>query len=127
VSSRRARTAVAVVAAAALLVGVAHVEATRQASAQERGMRKVVRLIGPLDGTALSGYRRLPGFDCLTYRRGANPFALELCTDAQGRVVEAIDRRTATRHIWSLRFAPGSSDVHVDETRVQRLLQQMGA
>ncbi len=90
-------------------------------------MRHVMALVGPLEGPSLSGYRQLPGMDCLTYRRGTNVFALELCTDGEGRVVEAIDRRTETRHIWSLRFDPGESDVRVDEAQVQRLLRKMGA
>jgi hypothetical protein len=126
-SRRSALIAVAVVVAAALLVGVGRLEARRQVDAQERGMASVQRLIGSLRSPSLSGYRRLPDFDCLTYRRGVNPFALELCVDPAGRVVEAIDRRTTTRHIWSLRFAPGSSDLRVDEREVQRLLYQMGA
>jgi hypothetical protein len=64
------------------------------------------RLIGPLDSSSLSGFRVFPSFDCLTYKRGANVFALELCVDHAGRVVEAIDRRSFDRRIWSLRFDP---------------------
>jgi hypothetical protein len=127
VTSRRVRVVAVVVLAAALLVGVGRLEARRQADAQERGFRSVQRLIGPLDGPSLSGYRRLPGFDCLTYRRGTNPFALELCADPRGRVVEAIDRRTDARHIWSLRFAHGESHVRIDEAQLRRLLRTMGA
>ena len=33
-----------------------------------------------------------PGMDCLLYKRGSNPFALEFCFDGAGRVIEAIDR-----------------------------------
>lgn len=91
------------------------------------GFRIVERLVGPLDSQSLSGYRVLPGFDCLTYRRGTNPFALELCVDPAGRVVEAIDRRTSTRRIWSLRFDPDASTVRVDRVEVDRLLRKMEA
>ena len=115
------------IVAALLVVGVGRLEAQRQADAQERGMRHVETLVGPLAAASLSGYRRLPDFDCLTYRRVANAFALELCMDASGRVVEAIDRRTTHRRIWSLRFRPSESDVRVDEAQVHRLLRKMGA
>src|SRR3712207_7153364 len=43
--------------------------------------------------STLFPYTTLFRSDCLTYRRGANPFALELCMNGQGRVIEAIDRR----------------------------------
>ena len=69
----------------------------------------------------------MPGFDCLVYRRGPNPYALELCVDPAGRVVEAIDRRTVDRKIWSLTFEPASSPVRVGRAVVDRLLQKMGA
>ena len=69
----------------------------------------------------------LPAFDCLVYRRGPNPYALELCVDHTGRVVEAIDRRTVDRKIWSLTFEPASSPVRVDRAEVDRLLARMGA
>jgi hypothetical protein len=127
VTSRRAKAGVAALVCAVLLVAGGRLEAHHQAEVQERGMRSVEALVGPLDAASLSGYRRLAGFDCLTYRRGRNPFALELCMDGKGRVVEAIDRRTSARHIWSLRFAPRASDVLVDEAQVQRLLRKMGA
>jgi hypothetical protein len=92
-----------------------------------RGFHIVQRLIGPLDSKSLSGFRVFPSFDCLTYRRGTNVFALELCVDRTGRVVEAIDRRTFDRRIWSLRFAPSTSSDRVDRAEVDRLLRRMGA
>lgn len=91
------------------------------------GFRIVERLVGPLDSPALSGFRVFPAFDCLTYRRGNNVFALELCVDSTGRVVEAIDRRSYDRRIWSLRFDPSASTVRVNRAEVDRLLRKMGA
>lgn len=110
-----------------LLVGVGRWERSREIHRQAVGLRKVEALIGPLDNATLSGYRRLPGFDCLVYRRGPNPYALELCVDPAGRVVEAIDRRTVDRKIWSLTFEPASSPVHDDRAEVDRLLRKMRA
>jgi hypothetical protein len=121
----------AAVAAAALvlvaLVPLGRWEGGRQASAQVEGMERTRALIGPLDSPTLSGYRVLPGFDCLVYRRGDNPFALELCADAEGRVVETVDRRRFERRIDSLRDDPAASTLLVDRAVVDRLLARMGA
>lgn len=117
----------AAVVVLAALVGVGRWERNREATREVRGFHIVQRLIGPLDSPTLSGFRVFPAFDCLTYRRGANPFALELCVDHEGRVVEAIDRRLETRRIWSLRFDASGSTDRVDVGEVDRLLRKMGA
>jgi hypothetical protein len=116
-----------VIVAAVVLVAVGRWEGRHEAHREVRGFEIVQRLIGPLDSPSLSGFRVLPGFDCLTYRRGTNVFALELCVDGSGRVVEAIDRRTYGRRIWSLQFDPSASTDRVDRTEVDRLLRKMGA
>ncbi|HZT15346.1 MAG TPA: hypothetical protein VFA19_05310 [Gaiellaceae bacterium] len=127
-SARRvALAALAIAVLAAVLVAVGRWEKGREVRREVNGFHVVQRLIGPLDSPTLSGYRVLPGFDCLTYRRGANPFALELCVDRGGRVVEAIDRRTFDRRIWSLQFEPAASTDRVDRAEVDRLLRKMGA
>ena len=100
--ARSVVVALGVIAIAAGLVAVGRWEGSRETAREVRGFHIVQRLIGPLDSSALSGFRVLHGFDCLTYRRGANVFALELCVDRGGRVVEAIDRRSYVRRIWSL-------------------------
>ena len=125
--SWRARSVVLLVVLAAVLVAVGRWEGSREATREMHGFRIVQRLIGPLDSPTLSGFRVFPAFDCLTYRRGANPFALELCVDHAGRVVEAIDRRQVTRRIWSLRFHPSASTDRVDRAEVDRLLRKMEA
>lgn len=125
--ARKALAALVVLALAALLVGIGRFERRHEAQREMAGFRIVERLIGPLDSSRLSGFRVFAAFDCLTYRRGRNVFALELCIDGSGRVVEAIDRRTYDRRIWSLRFDPSASTVRVSRAKVDRLLRRMGA
>ena len=116
--------ALALVLLAAVLVG--RWERHRWIASQVQGMDRVRAAIGPLDSTSLIGYRVLPGFDCLVYRRGSNPYALELCVDGAGRVVQAIDRRR-TRVYYTLQAEPTASTFRVDPRAVDGLLRKMGA
>jgi hypothetical protein len=128
VSWRRASAiALGAVLIIGLLVPIGRWERARAARAEMTGMRRAQRLVGPLDSPSLSGYRVLPGFDCLTYRRGKNPFAVELCFDRSGRLIETIDRRTETRRISSLREDPARATIRVDSGEIQRLLRKMEA
>jgi hypothetical protein len=126
---RRQRLALALAALVVLaaLVAVGRFERSRNAHDQMHGMERIRALIGPLDSPSLSGYRVEPDFDCLTYRRRANQFALELCFDPTGRLVEAIDRRRENRRISSLRSDPTASTVRVDRAQLDRLLRKIGA
>lgn len=123
---RLAAAAVAVVAGLALLVAAGRRERDVRAERQVEGMRAVVEAVGALDDASLHGFRVLPSFDCLVYRRGANPYALELCADDEGRVLEAIDRRGAERRIWSLRDDPAHAELRVDRPRLDELLSRLG-
>ncbi len=114
----------AIVAVALLLAG--RWERSHHAAEETRGMRSVLREIGPLGGSSLSRFRYLPQFQCLLYARGDDVVALELCVDADGRVVEAIDRRRFPPHIWSLREDPTRSSLRVDRALVDRLLLRLG-
>lgn len=109
------------------LVVLGRWERQRWVDRQAHGMEQVEQLVGPLDQPGLVGFRVFSDFDCLIYRRGPNPFALELCVDRTGRVVEAIDRRTVTRHYYSLRADPSASPVRQSRAAVDRLLRKMGA
>jgi hypothetical protein len=113
--------------AVAVLVALGRWERGRDERDEVDGMARIAAVVGPLDGPTLSGYRVSPVADCLTYRRGSNALALELCVDAAGRVVEAIDRRSPDRRIFSLRYDPDASSLRVDRARVDRLLERMGA
>jgi hypothetical protein len=116
----------AAVVGLALLVPLGRWERSRWVSSQVLGMERIRVAIGPLDSAGLIGYRVLPGFDCLVYRGGQNPYALELCVDAAGRVVQAIDRRHG-RTYYSLQAEPTASTFRVDRREVDRLLRKMGA
>ncbi|MFN2468597.1 MAG: hypothetical protein ABR521_10775 [Gaiellaceae bacterium] len=125
--------AIAAVLAFAVLAGVIAVgrwERGRHVREELRGLRQIRQLVGPLDGPTLSAYRIGVAlrFDCLLYRRGGNRFALELCFDGRGRLVEAIDRRdSGDPTIASLREEPDASTIVVDRALVDRLLHRLGA
>ena len=119
------RRAVAAAVVLGVLVAVGLWERDRRADRESSGMRSVLALVGPLDSRDLRGFRIFANFQCLVYERGRNDFALEVCVDARGRVVEAIDRRDGTPEIWSVRDDPSSSEVFVDRAEVNRLLRRM--
>ena len=124
----RKRVAAAVAAAAlvaVLLVAVGRWERSRHADEQNDGIARVRQAVGDLDSPSLAGFRFLARVQCLVYERERNEFALELCVDRDGRVVEAIDRRSGTAKHWSLREEPELADVHVDRAEVVRLLIRM--
>jgi hypothetical protein len=108
------------------LVPVGRWERSRRADEQVRGMAQVLAAVGPLESDRLKAFRYLANFQCLLYQRGANPFALELCVDRRGRLVEAIDRRGGEPAIWSLRDDPTRTTIYLDRREVDTLLHRMG-
>jgi hypothetical protein len=124
--SRRVVIPFAVGAAALLLVVIGRVEERRHAHAENRHIRAIVAAVGALDNPTLDAYRVVSPFECLLYKRGSNPFALEVCVAASGRVVEAIDRRGVEPSVASLREDPGAATLRVDRAAVQRLIRRMG-
>jgi hypothetical protein len=124
--TRRASAAIAIVVAAVALVVIGRWERSRHIDDEVRGLRGVRAAVGPLDSPSLDSYRvSLVPFDCLLYRRGSNRYALELCIDEDGRLVEAFDRRNGF-HVWSLREEPTASTIRVDRQEVDRLLHKLG-
>jgi hypothetical protein len=114
-----------VLGALAVLVAVGAWEREHRADQESAGMRAVLDDVGSLDSEGLRGFRIFVNFQCLVYKQGRNDFALELCIDDQGRVVEAIDRRDGTAEVWSLRDDRSRSNVVVDRAEVNRLLRRM--
>jgi hypothetical protein len=119
--------AAAIVVFLAILVAIGRWEGHRHADSENRGIARIRRAVGPIDSRSLSAFRLLPSFSCLLYTRGGDRFALELCVDGQGRVVEAIDRRSGTPHISSLREDPSAATVRVNRPEVDRLIAKLQA
>jgi len=130
--SGRLRVVVLAVAALALLGGLVAVgrwEAGRHARDENARIARIRALVGPLDRPKPDAYRVNigSGFDCLLWKRNGFPYALELCFTADGRVVEAIDRRAGGPHIASLREDPGRAATRIDPSLARRLLRGLGA
>ncbi len=123
---RVAGSALAVAFLLLALIPIGRWERSERAEDQVRGMAQVRAAVGPLESDTLQAYRYLANFQCLVYERGSNPFALELCVDSKGRLVEAIDRRSGDPEIWSLRDDPTRSTIRLDREAVDRLLHRMG-
>jgi hypothetical protein len=116
-------------AAAVLLLGLVPIgrwERTRHDDRQNDGIERVYTAVGSLESPA-TGFRSLESFQCLIYRRAQTLFALELCVDWQGRVVEGIDRRGGEVRIWSLREDPERARVRVDRRRFEQKIERMCA
>ena len=126
-SDRAAVVLAMAIVSLALLVVVGRWEGRRHADKENAKILRIREAVGRLDRPRPTGFRILNPFTCLTYRRGPNKYALELCVDGAGRVVEAIDRRSGTPRIASLREDPGAATVRVDRGEVDRLLSSFGA
>ena len=116
-----------VVVVAVALVAIGRLERSSASRAQVDGMREVAALVGPRWQTTAAAYRLTPAFDCLLYRVGRDPYALELCFDSKGRVVEAIDRRQRTApRFWTLQYDPAASTFRFDPLQVAAALASVG-
>lgn len=123
------RRRIAVAAGVVVLIGLVPVgrwERSHRAEAQVDGMSRVLGEVGPLDNPTLTAFRYFNTFQCLVYRRSGRRLALELCFDGDGRLIEAIDRRSGSPHIWSLRDDRTRSTIHTDRAEIDRLLHRMG-
>jgi hypothetical protein len=118
---------VAIAVAAAVLVVVGRLEKASASRAQVNGMARVLALVGPHWSTAATAYRLTPTFDCLLYRQGLDPYALELCFDRKGRVVETAHRGRTFARFWTLRYDPGASTLRVDRARLLAAFVAVGA
>ena len=110
--------AVVVVLALALLGR--HERATAN-SHEESGISATAALA---KGRKLSAYRLTAFADCLLYSVHGDPYALELCFDRRGRLIEAIDRRTRSHtRISSVRYHPSLSPLRREPQSLFRELK----
>ncbi len=109
------------VAGAAVLVG--RWELHRDAARQNARMLTVLRTVGDIRTRAASGYR-VGDPSCLAYPRPDNKFALQLCFDAQGRLVETVDRRGIHPIYASLTYEPSLAATRFPSSLIDRLLTQ---
>ena len=116
----------AALVAALAIVAIGRWERSRHADDENAGIERVYAAVGDLGGPTLAGFRMLADFQCLIYRRDGRAFALELCVDWDGHVVEAIDRR-GEAEIWSLREDPARARVRIDRARFEQLIVEMCA
>ncbi|HEY3962171.1 MAG TPA: hypothetical protein VGL84_06560 [Gaiellaceae bacterium] len=120
--------AVAIVVLIAL-IPLGRWEGHRHARHEVAGIRTVMAAIGPIDQA--DAYRTAidtgvtSGLDCLAYKRGSNPFALEFCFTLSGRVVEGYDRRGTSPKIWSIREDPGASSIQLDPKKLLALVHRL--
>lgn len=124
---KRIGWAVAAVAVAGVLVLIGRLEREHHADIQNARIAKVVAAVGALSSPTLDAYRMRNDFDCLIYKRGTNPYALEVCVDSRGRVLEAIDRRHGEPWIGSVREERSLATNHLSRAEVERLLKKMHA
>lgn len=128
------RSHIALLAAVVVLVALIPLgrwEGRRHARHEVAGIRTVMKAIGPIDQPSLDAYRTginsgvTSGFDCLAYKRGTNPFALEFCFTLSGRVIEGYDRRGTSPKIWSIREDPGASNIQLDPKKLLALVHRL--
>jgi hypothetical protein len=110
--------------AAACMVAVGRWE-TRHFEHSET--RRMDALYQAQEGRRPTSYRLAAPIDCLGYAHRRDPFAVELCFDAMGRLVEAVDRRGQSSKLWSVTFVPSAAPVTVPPSRLLQLFHQMGA
>ncbi|CAB4710169.1 MAG: hypothetical protein F2663_09625 [Actinobacteria bacterium] len=116
-------------AVALLLVGVIvgkHEGSTANAK-QIAEISSIKQLVGDrLDSPTLAAFRFNPGFACLIYRVDTNRFALRLCFDGKGRLVETADLRTGSPVYGSVTYEPSLAPFRVAPERIIAILRRHG-
>lgn len=96
----------AVLVLLAVGVAVGRRESNHETARQLAGIDAVRAAVGPLDSKALDAWRDDGMLACLDYASGPVPYALQLCFDRSGRLVEAVDRRGPQPVYWSIAYRP---------------------
>lgn len=94
----------------------------RAATRAQRGIDGVRALVGPdLVGPRLTAIAlALPSLTCLVYERESYIYALELCYDQAGRLVQAVDASRGEARYWSVAYRPSRARVRIDPAEIER-------
>jgi hypothetical protein len=123
-----ARAALVVAAIIVLVLGLAVVGRDEAHHANRRQVAGIVRIASVAATREPSAYRIAAFADCLLYPEDGDPYAEEVCFDAHGRAVEAIDRHPRSRtRIWSVRYDPALSTVIASPQTLFRRFRALGA
>ena len=122
---RRVFLPVVVLCILCLLIVVGRWEGGQQARHEEHGIADVWAAVSSIVSPTLSGFRWSPTLQCLDYRRNERPYALEICVDRSGRIVQASDRRTDDLRFYSLRFDRDAATVVAPETSITAAVRRL--
>jgi len=118
-----AAAVLAIVALLAALAALGRWEGRRAADRETAGMRTVLAAIGgDIHSTRLSGYRVGPP-NCLAYHTREMLLALQLCFDAEGRLIQTVDRRPDQPRYSSLEYEPSLSTIRFPPAEIEKLMQ----
>lgn len=126
ITRRSTTVAVAVVIVAIGVVLVGRYERARERRKQLDGIALVRALVGSRIAKP-DNYRVSTNLYCLLYSARGRVFALELCSDQYGRIVEAVDRRGTLPVFYSVTDEPGVANEHIDLRLVSREITKIQA
>ena len=103
--------------ALAALAAVGRAERARWIDEEREGITAVVegiggRFISRTISDTFDDYWR-PGVSCVRYAEGADPYAMQLCFDPRGRLIEAYDERSGGVVIYDLHVEPVESGYQI--------------
>jgi len=109
----------------ALLAGLGRLERARWIDGERARMNHVLALLGPsfLVRTLTDFWDEREGtrVKCLRYWYGEDPYAMQVCFDPRGRLVETYDERSGKIDIANLRVEPEESGVVLPPQELDRI------
>lgn len=90
------------------------------------GIDRIVALVGPQLQRPTT-YHVEVGMTCLDYGSGGRAYALEICVDATGRIIEAADRRGLQPLFYSILPNNELAKQHIDPALVPVLVKRVVA
>jgi hypothetical protein len=123
-SGRNLLVLVALVLLAGALVAIGRFERRHSTATALDGIDRMRALV---DTSRPDAYRLTPTLACLLYGSNGHLFALELCYDLNGGLVEAIDRRGREPKFWDVTYEPDAARSRVSPERLAATLRGMNA